>query len=220
MTLSSVPMSETLKEGLSLSPSVHCTRHALASYERDHSERPGVEHFINRAFSLRHGATIRSFMPTLLSLEGRDRRICGVVGLRSAASESLFLERYLSAPIERVLGARAGVEIDRARIVEVGNLASVRCRAAFHLAAMLPRVLLERGHRWVVFTATHAVRGMLAQFDAPVIELGCASVERAAGSGDDWGRYYDNDPRVLAGFLPDGLALSFARSRRIQCPAE
>ena len=28
------------------------------------------------------------------------------------------------------------------------------------------------------------------------------SGSRVAGSGDQWGRYYDNDPRVLAGYLP------------------
>ena len=28
------------------------------------------------------------------------------------------------------------------------------------------------------------------------------------GLGDDWGSYYRTDPRVMAGYLPDGLKLA------------
>jgi hypothetical protein len=191
----------------------------LAAYERDDAGRDAVERFINHAFAVRHGAAIRSFMPTLLALQGRNERICGVVGFRKAAAEPLFLERYIAAPIEHALSERVGRTIERAEIVEVGNLASLSCRAAFHLAAMLPRVLMERGNRWIVFTATRTVRGMLAQFNAPVIQLAEAGRERAIGTGDDWGRYYDSDPRVMAGYLPHGLSPSFGPVRGVQCAA-
>jgi Thermostable hemolysin len=213
----SEPVSRTTDATLGDSLSVGCSRHVLSAFERDDVRRRGVERFIERAFALRHGAAIRSFMPTLLALEGRDERVCGVVGFRNAATEPLFLERYLEMPIEQALGQRTGHAIAREQIVEVGNLASLSCRAAFHLAAMLPRVLIERGNRWIVFTATHAVRGMLSRFDAPLIDLGGARRERVEGLGDDWGRYYENDPRVMAGFLADGLALSFSRARGARC---
>lgn len=172
-----------------------------------------MEEFVQRAFAQRHGALVRSFMPTLLALEGRDRRVCGVVGFRSAV-EPLFLERYLPRPIERVLRERTDADVAREHIVEVGNLASLSCRAAFHLAAMLPRLLIDRGHRWIVFTATSAVRGILQQLDAPVIELASARSDCVADLDDDWGRYYAADPRVLAGYLPHGLAMRAARAGR------
>jgi len=34
------------------------------------------------------------------------------------------------------------------------------------------------------------------------IELGAADSACASGGGDEWGRYYSKDPRVMAGFLP------------------
>ena len=151
-------------------------------------------------------------MPTLLALEGRAGRICGVAGFRNAATEPLFLERYLREPIEIALAQRVGSLVEREQIVEVGNLASASCRGAFHLVAMLPHLLLERGNRWIVFTATSAVRKILSRFDAPVIELATAKRECVDGLADDWGRYYETDPRVLAGYLPNGLEFDFAHA--------
>jgi hypothetical protein len=188
-------------------PNVACSKHILAVYERDHAQRPHVELFIQRAFSRRHGATVRTFMPTLVALEGRENRICGVAGYRRAADEALFLEHYLRCPVELELSQRLNRRVEREEIVEVGNLASLSCRAAFHLVSLLPRLLLEGRHFWVVFTATSSVRGILDRLRAPMVELGQARAERVASLGDDWGRYYENDPRVMAGYLPDGLAL-------------
>ena len=148
-------------------------------------------------------------MPTLLALEGQRGRVCGVVGFRNAAAEPLFLERYLNQPVELVLAEHVGDTVERGQIVEVGNLASLSCRAACHLVAALPRILLAEGNQWIVFTATAAVRGMLARFHAPVIELARATRDRLE-DGDDWGRYYDNDPRVIAGRLRDGVASALA----------
>jgi len=182
-----------------------CLGHTLATYDREHPQRRRLERFIQHAFARHHGAAVRAFMPTLLALEGRRGRVCGVVGFRRAAVEPLFLERYLDRPVELALADCVGNPIARERVVEVGNLASLSCRAACHLVAALPRILLADGNQWIVFTATSAVRGMLAKFRAPVLELAIATRERS-GDGDEWGRYYDNDPRVLAGYLPNGLA--------------
>lgn len=187
-----------------------CTRHIVATYERSHAQRAALEGFVQRAFALKHGANVRSFMPTLYALQGRDDRICGVAGVRSASAEPLFLERYLSRPIEATLSERLGKPVKRDEIVEVGNLASLSCRAAFHLVALLPRLLIDRGHQWVAFTATDAVRGILERFKAPVIELSGASADKVAHLNDDWGRYYDCDPRVMAAWLPHGLSFQVA----------
>jgi hypothetical protein len=191
-----------------------CSRHTIVAYESHDARRARVEAFVQQAFARRHGARVRSFMPTLLALEGRGERVCGVVGFRNAGAEPLFLERYLTRPVEAELSERTRQLIERERIVEVGNLASLSCRAAFHLVAILPRVLIERGNQWIVFTATSAVRGILEKFSAPMIELASAGRE-CIDQPDEWGRYYENDPRVMAGYLPDGigLALSGARSQ-------
>ena len=186
-----------------------CPDHTLATYHREHPRRQRLERFVQRAFARHHGATVRTFMPTLMALEGRGGRVCGVVGFRKAAAEPLFLERYLDGPVELALAAHVGETIARSDIVEVGNLASLSCQAACHLVAALPRVLLADGNQWIVFTATAMVRGMLARFRAPVIELARATRDRL-DDGDEWGRYYDNDPRVVAGYLRHGIAPALA----------
>jgi hypothetical protein len=73
--------------------------------------------------------------------------------------------------------------------------------------------LLAQRLEWVVFTATRVVRGMLAAFDAPLVELAPAAEACVAGGIDEWGRYYTTDPRVCAGYLPHARHLPvFARS--------
>ena len=169
---------------------------------REDPSRRELEAFVNAAFARKHGAQVRSFMPTLLA--SRDRAgALGVVGLRAAQEQPLHLEHYLDAPIERVLAERVGEEVPRASIVEVGHLASRNCLGAARMAAALPRYLLARNYEWIVFTGTRTVRGILDRLGAPLYELAPATAECVSGTGDSWGRYYDTHPRVYAGFLPD-----------------
>lgn len=151
---------------------------------------------------------MHSFMPTMLVMRNDRGGICSVVGFRAAAEESLFLERYLAEPVERAVASIVGREVCRSEIVEVGNLSGVNCRAALRLVLALPRLLLSRGQRWIVFTATSNVRKMLALYGAPLIELATADSSRVAGTGDEWGRYYETDPRVMVGYLPQGIGLA------------
>ena len=90
---------------------------------RNEPLRSELEAFVNAAFLRKHGAHVRSFMPTLLSWKVGGAPL-GVVGLRAAQEEALYLENYLDSPIERMLAGRAGRQVPRARIVEIGHLAS------------------------------------------------------------------------------------------------
>ena len=189
-----------------------CRRHSLLEVEPGDPLRPDLERFVHAAFARAHGAEVRSFMPTLLALRGQ-RRLCGVVGFRLAAAEPLYLEQYLDSPAEELIAARAGVRVRREEVVEVGNLAGTSCRAACHLITLLPRYLLARERRWIVFTGTSKVRATLERMRAPVFELAAAHSECITGKADAWGRYYDADPRVMAGYIPDGLRNpAFART--------
>ena len=185
-----------------------CSRHALIACGTEHPRRTELERYVQQAFALKHAAQVRSFMPTLLALQGLGGRVCGVTGYREAAVEDLFLERYLDQPVQDAIAAASGAFVNRTQIVEVGNLASLSCRAAVHLVALLPQHLLQQSQRWVVFTATQGVRHILQRFRAPLYELAPARAECVSGLGDDWGSYYRTDPRVMAGYLPDGLKLA------------
>jgi hypothetical protein len=76
------------------------------------------------------------------------------------------------------------------------------------MVAQLPVFLMSRRYSWIVFTATGALRQILEGFGAPLIELGRADPQQVAGAADSWGRYYETDPRVYAGYLPDADRLA------------
>lgn len=177
--------------------------------------RGAAEGFIAEAFLDRHGARIREFLPELVGLEGRGGDLRAVAGYRPADAGPLFLEQYLARPVEQDLSAQLGAPVVRGDIVEVGNLAGGSCRAARHLVSLLPRYLLDRGYTWVVFTATGVVRDILTSLGGNLVELAPADASRLAGDASAWGRYYEHDPRVMAGYLPSGIHLSSrSRSRR------
>lgn len=185
----------------------------LGASAADAPERAELEAFVGAAFKRGHDATVSSFMPTLLSFRDGAGQLRGVVGLRGASPQPLYLEQYLERPVEAAIATATGNAVRREQVVEVGNLAGANCRAAVRIVALLPAYLLSRDYRWIVFTATSTVRGILQGFGAPLVELARADGMRVAASPDRWGSYYDKDPRVLAGYLPASLRLpGFSRS--------
>ena len=174
----------------------------LAEAEARAPERAEIEAFVRAAFARKHDASVASFMPTLLSFRDASGELRGVIGLRRAEPQPLYLEQYLEQPVEAAIAAATGKRVQRHEVVEVGNLAGANCRTAMRMVAELPSYLLARDYRWIVFTATSAVRGILQGFGAPLVELARADGGRVAGGEDRWGRYYESDPRVLAGYLP------------------
>lgn len=189
-------------------------RFAIA--DSDAPERGELEAFVAEAFRRGHDATVASFMPTLLSLRDGSGQLRGVVGLRGAAPRPLYLEQYLEQPVESAIAEATGKSIRRDQVVEVGNLAGANCRAAVRMVAMLPAYLLSLEYRWIVFTATSTVRGILLGLGAPLVELGRADGRRVAGGPDRWGRYYETDPRVFAGYLPLSRGIPGFRAAKLE----
>jgi hypothetical protein len=176
--------------------------------------RQAAERFIAAAFLDAHGAHLSEFLPDLVGVQSPGGELRAVAGYRSAATGGLFLEQYLTGPVEQSLSARAGTPVARGHIVEVGNLAGGGCRYVRHLVSQLPQFLLDRGHTWVVFTATSLVREILQSVGASMLELAVADGRRIAGGPAPWGQYYCRDPRVMAGYLPTGTGLSDRRQER------
>ncbi|MDH4310708.1 MAG: thermostable hemolysin [Gammaproteobacteria bacterium] len=179
--------------------------------------RDDLETYVRTRFAAKHGAEVRTFMPTLISFRDRQGELRGVAGIRGADEGRLYLEQYLDRPIEeRLTASLRSLPVDRGgacavrrdEIVEVGNLAGASCRAAVRMVAQLPVFLMHRRYSWIVFTATGALRQILASFGAPLIELGRAEPYSVATAADSWGRYYESDPRVFAGYLPDADRLA------------
>lgn len=177
-------------------------RFRIVTCDADHPARHAAETFVRDAFFRTHRASIRTFMPTLLTLVDASGSLYAVAGARLAANDKLFLERYLPRPIDALLAERGGMPPPRAQIVEVGNFACRGSRVARRFMALLPFYLLDRKLTWVTFTATAAVRRLLHNVGARCVDLGAADGACVRGGPDDWGRYYTHDPRVLAGYLP------------------
>ncbi len=170
-------------------------------------QRPELEAFVQAAFKRRHDANVTGFMPTLLSFRDTVGQLRGVVGLRDAGRRPLYLEQYLEQPIDAAIAAATGQPVCRSQVVEVGNLAGANCRAAVRMVALLPAYLLSLDYRWIAFTATSSVRTILAGFGAPLVELARADGARISKGRDQWGRYFETDPRVFAGYLPNSRRL-------------
>ncbi len=160
--------------------------------------RAEAEEFIRRVFLRRHGAFVRSFAPNLLLLEDGER-VFAAAGWRGAGEEPLFLERYLDAPIERVMARLAGLRLPRERLVEVGHLASDRAGGSVRVILSLARHLGRTGYEWVVFTATGELVRIFTRLGLPLLALAEADPVRLGEQARDWGSYYDTRPVVVAG---------------------
>ncbi|HUH37578.1 MAG TPA: thermostable hemolysin, partial [Spongiibacteraceae bacterium] len=109
--------------------------------------RAEVERHIAEAFQRAYGAMVTTFCPTLLALR-RAGQLCAAVGLRPAL-EPLFLESYLSAPVQQVLGSRVDAPVRRSQLAEIGNLVSNG--GASPLLLLLLTAAAERaGFEWLV----------------------------------------------------------------------
>lgn len=176
--------------------------------------RAHVEAFVQAVYARRHGARVRQFAPMLVSLDDTAGPVAAA-GYRQAVDGPLFLERYLDAPIEALIGAQTGDTPRRDGIVEVGHLAASRDGAGRRLIHRLGPHLADLGCTWVVGTLTEELHALFVRLGISPLTLATADPARLGSPGDvaDWGRYYAHRPRVLAGHLPQALQRLGARRR-------
>jgi hypothetical protein len=176
----------------------------LATHGRQDPGRPAVESFIRRVFEARYGASLTTFAPVLVSLSD-DTGIVAAAGYRRADGGTLFLERYLDAPVEALLAQQAAASPARADIVEVGHLAAARAGEGRRLILQLGPHLAAQGFQWVVSTLTEELRQLFLRIGVAPLALGQADPRALGDDAAAWGRYYAHRPVVLAGHLPQAL---------------
>lgn len=176
------------------------SRPALAAsvIPSDSPRRGGAEGFIRDVFADHYGARVAAFAPDVMLLE-RNGRTCAAAGWRSAAGESLFLERYLDQPAETLISGLAGHAVARDMVVEVGHLAARQPGARVRMILALAAHLDGLGYEWVIFTATRELIGIFARMGLPPLALAAADPARLGESAREWGGYYDTRPIVVAG---------------------
>ncbi|MBV1919479.1 MAG: thermostable hemolysin [Pseudomonadales bacterium] len=176
--------------------------------------RPEAEQFVTKRFRAEYGATVEYFLGRhILSYDQGELK--SVVGYHIADENPLYLEQYLSAPVEHVIASRrdANEFIDRASVVEVGNLASTSPGSFRRLVLSLCRYFYEGSASWVVFTSTPQLLNTFRKLGLELVFLGDAhegdlarGAEAGAGSGEGrWGSYYEHKPTVVAGNIGYGL---------------
>ncbi|MDT8310656.1 MAG: thermostable hemolysin [Methylophaga sp.] len=165
--------------------------------------RKQAECFIANRFFERYGARLEHYMPLLLTSIQAERIEAGL-GFQLAASQALFLEQYLDKPIESLLPRHCG-QISREAIVEIGNLAaSFQARSPL-LFIVITAILDAAGFRYVVFTATREVRRLLKKLQLTTDVIGLADPALLPDKGQSWGSYYQHQPIILGGSLPDAV---------------
>ncbi|MEE2732485.1 MAG: thermostable hemolysin [Pseudomonadota bacterium] len=170
-----------------------------------HEGRSRVERFIAARFRKVHGALVHSFLPTLISLEAAGGEILAAIGVRSAQTEKLFLEHYLNQSIELEISHLSRMPCVRRDVIEVGNLAGGQRGISRCFFAVLAAVLQEWGARWLACTGTAGVANVFHRLGIQPFEIMLAQPERLPGGGAEWGRYYEHQPTVMVGEIPDGL---------------
>ena len=184
----------------------------LVPIEREHPERAAVERFVRRVYAERYGAVVRRFAPLMVALHDHDGEIVAAAGYRPASPEPLFLERYLPAPVETLLGQDAPLRPARGRIVEVGHLAAGRAGQGRKPSLQRGPHLAAQGAEWVVGTLTEELRHLFVRLGIVPLALGVADPAALGGDAAAWGSYYDHRPVVLAGHL-DAALQTLARRR-------
>lgn len=176
-------------------------RPGLCSIGPAHARRAEVEAFIRRVYAARYGARVKNFMPELVVLLDEDGELFAAAGHRSAGEHALFLERYLDAPVDRLLGTAS----PRSRIVEVGHLVAARAGQGRRLILQLGPHLAALGFDWVVSTLTEELRHLFSRLGIQPLALGIADPALLGAEAADWGSYYEHRPLVLAGQIAPAL---------------
>lgn len=171
----------------------------ISIIQRFRPERRRVESFLEEAYADAFGGVIREHYPTLMSVWDAEGRLHAAAGFRLASQGPLFLEQYLDDPVESSVAQAFEISQPRARIAEIGNLASRCPGASVFLFFALAGYLDQLGCEFACATATSELARMFRQVGFETRKLADASADRLAAGAEDWGDYYDHSPVVLAG---------------------
>lgn len=178
---------------------------SLARALPDEPQRPVFEAFIQQRFRKAHGADIRHFMPELFGMNNASGELCAVAGVRLASAEPLFLERYLDEPIDPLISAAADQPVNRACIVEVGNLAASDTGSARLSIIAITYLLAMGGLEWVAFTGNIGLVNSFHRLGLKPVTLCAADPARLGDDRHSWGSYYESKPWVHVGNIRAGF---------------
>ncbi len=179
-----------------------CGGYRLQEHGAD--DRADVAAVIRRRFRQTYGATLTHLMPRLFSLRNIEGELIAVFGVRDAAREMLFMEKYLDRNVETVIARHHGAFVPRSAIVEVGNLVTSAGGARSVIVA-LTHYLHENGIEWITFTGVAVLRAAFARLGLRPVVLAAADPARLSATElMSWGSYFSANPVVMGGYVPGG----------------
>ncbi|WP_372986284.1 thermostable hemolysin [Marinobacter sp.] len=184
-------------------PVIRCAGRWLSEILPETAMADTVAGFIRRRFLHAYGAEPALRIPALLALSTAQGTLLAAVGVRNAALERLFLEDYLSVPVESVMPVPG---VARHKIAEIAHLAGVEAGVSRFLFASLSVWLDSAGYDWVVCTGTDQLRNSFHRLGIATEVLADADPARLPDRGAGWGRYYDHHPVVMAIKVADGVS--------------
>jgi len=171
--------------------------------------RARVEQGIRAVYWQHFSAQPAPFPETLVALLTSSWSFDCAAGIRFA-TEPFFSECYLDDRAEAVLERRFGVQVRRAQIIEVCNLAANASGQSLSFVTKIIEFADLAGADWAIFTATRPLRVLLERNRLALTELARARPHRV-DNPVSWGSYYECDPRVVA--VDRKAALRFMRLR-------
>jgi hypothetical protein len=164
-----------------------------------HERRHEAEDFVRNVFFSAYRARLNAFYPLLVSIGYPDGEYAAVAGVRPAGGEALFSEYYLDEPIEKILN------VERHKIVEIGNLAPASAGQARWLICTLTAFLTGAGFTHVVFTAVPRLKNAFRRMGLPLTKHADARQEQLPEhQAAEWGTYYESKPAVFSGDIRVG----------------
>jgi len=167
-------------------------------YEKAHNERAKVELAVKKVFSKSYQADVNEFLPFMFSLE-QEGELLAAVGIRNANNQSLFVEKYLATPIQKIISKDSKQFVARNDVVEIGNLISEKAGMSQLLFILLAFSLEKLQIRWVSYTATAQVEKLLSKLNLSPVVITQAQESDVANGLSHWGSYYQNQPKVCYG---------------------
>lgn len=177
--------------------------------------RQRAQDFIAQAYQRVFAAELRCFYPSVITLHDVDDNLLGAAGARYGEGQTLFLEQYLDAPAEQLIGQQTADIVDRAKLVEIGNLSVARPAMTYPFMGMIGSWLQDYDVDWLVFALTRSLRRLFHRAGAEMLDLGPARPERLKPSANRWGSYYEHDPCIMAVRLSAGLNSFLLHHRQV-----
>ena len=191
-----------------MQPSLHSFHPSVQpSYRLDVHLQPDerILEFVQQRFALHHDARIEQLLPWQCTLSDEQGTLLASAGFKPASAGPLFLEHYLESPVGQQLASALQQPVLRDDILEVGNLAALDGHGRLLILALV-QYLVEQRYRYVAFTATDQVRALFRSLGLQPHFLQSARRDLVP-QPERWGRYYDHDPKVVAGDIRQGYQL-------------